>query len=139
MPVLPNPRHERFAQELAKGKSASEAYKLAGYKANDGNAATLKGNQRVLERVAELQKQAAARTGVTVERLTDDLLRIAAKAEADGSSSGLNAARQACMDVAKLNGLIIDKAEVAQTIRDVSDEPLSADEWAEQHAGEVAH
>ena len=26
MPVLPNPRHERFAQELAKGKSADAAY-----------------------------------------------------------------------------------------------------------------
>jgi len=30
MPALGNPRHERFAQELAKGKTADEAYEIAG-------------------------------------------------------------------------------------------------------------
>jgi phage terminase small subunit len=34
MPVLSNPKHERFAQELAKGKTADEAYQLAGCKPN---------------------------------------------------------------------------------------------------------
>lgn len=53
MPAL-NPKHELFAQELAKGKSADEAYQLAGYKANRGNAATLKQNQSILDRVSEL-------------------------------------------------------------------------------------
>ena len=37
---LKNPRHERYAQELAKGKSQAEAYEAAGYKpsrsASDG-------------------------------------------------------------------------------------------------------
>lgn len=55
MPVLANARHERFAQELAKGKTADEAYQLAGYKPNRGNASTLKANQSVLDRVAELK------------------------------------------------------------------------------------
>ena len=32
MPALTNPKHERFAQELAKGKPAYEAYVLAGHK-----------------------------------------------------------------------------------------------------------
>lgn len=54
MPILKNPRHERFAQELASGKHASEAYVIAGYKANDGNASTLKSDQRVSKRVEEL-------------------------------------------------------------------------------------
>jgi hypothetical protein len=31
MGILTNPRHELFVQELAKGKSASEAYATAGY------------------------------------------------------------------------------------------------------------
>lgn len=69
MPVLTNPRHEVFAQELAKGKTATEAYVLAGYKANDGNAATLKGNQSISSRVAELQERGAKRVEVTVESL----------------------------------------------------------------------
>jgi len=38
-----NLRHERFAQALAQGKTANEAYALAGYKANDGSASRLKG------------------------------------------------------------------------------------------------
>ena len=42
MPTLRNPRHERFAQELATGKTADAAYVLAGYKENRSNAARLK-------------------------------------------------------------------------------------------------
>lgn len=57
MPTLTNSRHERFAQELAKGKSASEAYTLAGFKPNTGNASTLKGTQSILKRVAEIQAE----------------------------------------------------------------------------------
>jgi len=37
MPVLKNPRHERFAQLLASGKSGTAAYELAGYKPSDSN------------------------------------------------------------------------------------------------------
>ena len=54
VPVLDNQRHERFAQELAKGKTADEAYQLAGYKPNRGNATTPKANQSIAARVAEL-------------------------------------------------------------------------------------
>lgn len=59
MPILDNARHERFAQELAKGATADEAYQLAGYKANRGNASTLKANQNILDRVAELKTAVA--------------------------------------------------------------------------------
>ncbi|MDI4239580.1 hypothetical protein OZ411_43140 [Bradyrhizobium sp. Arg237L] len=38
MRVLTNTKQERFAQELAKGKIADEAYQLAGCKPNRGNA-----------------------------------------------------------------------------------------------------
>jgi hypothetical protein len=33
MPPLDNPRWERFAQQLVKGKSQTEAYRNAGYRA----------------------------------------------------------------------------------------------------------
>lgn len=54
MAGLSNPRHERFAQELANGKTAEEAHRIAGFKPNRGNAATLKQNQSILYRVAEI-------------------------------------------------------------------------------------
>ncbi len=37
MGILPNARHERFAQNVVKGMSATEAYEKAGYKPNDGS------------------------------------------------------------------------------------------------------
>ncbi|WP_130225106.1 hypothetical protein [Bradyrhizobium sp. Leo121] len=37
MPILKNSKHERFAQDLAKGKTADEAYVLAGHQENRGN------------------------------------------------------------------------------------------------------
>jgi hypothetical protein len=47
MPILSNPRHERFAQELANGKTASDAYTAAGYKPSRANASTLRTNQNI--------------------------------------------------------------------------------------------
>jgi phage terminase small subunit len=77
LPVLSNPKHERFAQELAKGKTATEAYQLAGYAPNDGNAARLKGNDRIEARLSELQQRSAAKTEITVASITERLLAIA--------------------------------------------------------------
>jgi len=41
MPALKNPRHEAFAQALARGASASAAYGQVGFKPHRANAATL--------------------------------------------------------------------------------------------------
>lgn len=112
MPMLSNAKHERFCQELAKGKSANEAYVLAGYAQNDGNAIRLKGNERILARVAELLGRAAVRAELTVATVADNLLRIAEKAEALGEAAGLNVAKAAWMDAAKVSGLIVEKKEV---------------------------
>lgn len=116
MPALQNPKHERFAQELAKGKSASEAYVLAGYKPNDGNAATLKGNQRVLDRVAEIVDRATVRTEITLASLMEEAAEIQRAALKANQHSAAVAALTA---KAKLAGLWIDKAE--NTNRNVVD------------------
>jgi len=112
MPVLENPRHERFAQELAKGKQAEDAYAIAGFKPHRQNAHRMMTKDDISRRVSELQERAATRTVVTVASITEDLLRIAAKAEALESPAALNVARNAKMDAAKLNGLVIDRKEV---------------------------
>jgi phage terminase small subunit len=77
MGLLANPRHERFAQALAEGKTATEAYVLAGYKANDGNASRLKGNERILARAQEIVGRAAERAEVSLERTLRELAAIA--------------------------------------------------------------
>ncbi len=73
MPILKNPRHEKFAQNIAKGMSAAEAYKKAGYKPNDGSAGRLHRKAQVKGRVAELQNRAAEKTGYTIVKATTEL------------------------------------------------------------------
>lgn len=83
MPVLPNPKHERFAQELAKGKTADEAYSFAGYRENHGNAGSLRRQQHISIRVAELLTRAqqieVAATERAIERLAISKERVLAE------------------------------------------------------------
>lgn len=111
MPALDNPKHERFAQELAKGKTADEAYAEAGYKADRGNASRLTAKDNVRTRVAEIQERAAIRVEINVADITKRLLAIATKAEGKDEAPMLNVARASLMDAAKLNGLVVEKQE----------------------------
>jgi phage terminase small subunit len=118
---LKNARQERFAQELAKGQSQVEAYRIAGYKPNETHASRLVRNGKVAERVAELKAKAAEKTTVTAADITQRLLKIAEKGEKDGGSAMLAVARASLMDVAKLNGWIVDKST-----RELSPEQMAA-------------
>jgi hypothetical protein len=55
MRALSNPKHERFAQEVVNGASASEAYKRAGYRPNRGDASILRNRPTIIRRIADLQ------------------------------------------------------------------------------------
>ena len=77
MPALSNPKHERFASELAKGKTAEEAYKIAGYKPSIKNAHRLKANEGIRARVDEILNRAAKKVSATIERTLEELVKIA--------------------------------------------------------------
>lgn len=116
MSALTNAKHERFAQEIAKGASQKDAYITAGYKAgNDAaayaSASRLLSDARISARVAEIMERAATRVEISVASTTEALLRIAMKAESLGEAAGLQAARAAHMDAAKLNGLVVDRTD----------------------------
>lgn len=115
MPALANAKHERFAQLLAKGKTATEAYTEAGYAGDRTAASRLSTNVNIQTRLAELLERAAARTEITVASITERLLKIATKGEASADAPLLAVARASLMDAAKLNGLVVDKSAVAQT------------------------
>lgn len=76
MPVLKNSRHERFAQELASGKTATEAFRIAGYRPNDGNCGRLKKKEQISTRVAEILDGAARRVEITRAKVLEELSRI---------------------------------------------------------------
>ena len=109
MPALENRKHELFAQALAKGESASAAYVAAGYSQNDGNAIRLKGNEKVIARVSELQERAAIKVEKTVADLVSMLDEDRALAR---SLEQPSAAISAVMGMGKLLGLVRDKTEL---------------------------
>lgn len=117
MPALTNSRHERFAQELAKGKSQSEAYEAAGYNPSRSAAARLAADVNICERVASIQDRAAIRAEITVAEITARLLNIATKGESSTEAPMLSVARASLMDAAKLNGLIVDTSKVEAEVK----------------------
>jgi phage terminase small subunit len=76
MPLLPNAAHEIFAQNVARGKSQTEAYVIAGYAENQGNSSTLAADPQVAKRINEIKSVAAARASVSAERVLAELARI---------------------------------------------------------------
>jgi hypothetical protein len=72
MGEIQNPRHGRFAQELAAANPADAAYEAAGYRKHRGNAARLSANEHVKERVKEIQAIGAERAAVTVQSLIEE-------------------------------------------------------------------
>lgn len=111
--TLSNTRHEKFAQELAQGRSADEAYKLAGFKAHRGNASRLSANENILRRVSELQFKAALKVEASVEGLATELEQARQIALSERQAS---AAVQATMGKAKLFGLGKETRRIEGTV-----------------------
>ena len=109
MPILTNARHERFAQEVAKGKSATEAYATAGYREHRQNAARMMTNDAVQQRVAELQAVGARRTEITIGTLIDEAeeARLLARDVAQPGAMAI-----ATKLKAELSGKLVKKVEV---------------------------
>lgn len=117
MPVLKNARHEKFAQELAKGKTADDAYVAAGFKPNRHNAAALARKQHISTRVAEIQSKAVKRAEITVQSLADELEEARALALTEKQTS---AAVSATMGKAKLFGLGSETRKLSGTLQIVT-------------------
>jgi hypothetical protein len=105
---LKNPRHERFAQELAKGKSQGQAYRDAGYEGDETAACRLSKNVKVRDRIEELKARAAARVEVTVADIARQLDEDREFAKECGQAG---AAVSASLGKAKVLGLIVDRQE----------------------------
>ena len=59
MPVLKNPRHERFAQLLASGKTATDAHEKVGFKRSRFNASHLAARPGIGARIQQITTVAA--------------------------------------------------------------------------------
>jgi hypothetical protein len=130
VPILENQRHELFAQEIAKGKSASEAYISSGYKPSRKNASRLKAKEDINARVGELQAASAASAVITIESICAELDQANAVAREKGQAAAMVSASALR---AKLAGLLRDRVEVGnpgdfddcQTIEAIADRMLA--------------
>jgi len=118
MPVLPNPRHEAFAQAIfngivgAKGGATSqaEAYRRAGYHVSNGNSARACASRLLTfangigERIEELQAQAAERTQESADKCVQELNQLRKDAHSD---KAYGAAVAAVMGKAKILNLVV--------------------------------
>jgi hypothetical protein len=119
MPVLRNPRHERFAQLLAGGKSAKDAYAAAGYKPSDSNGAWLARKEEISSRVAEISNETLEReratAAVAAERAVVTRQSLIEKAEAiyqQAKEAGQTAAAvSALKEIGVLSGIRIERSE----------------------------
>jgi len=134
VPALDNPRHERFAQELAKGKTAADAYVSAGYQESRSAASRLSTNVNIVARVAEIQDRSAIRTEITLQSLMEEAGEIQRAAMASNQHSAAVAALTA---KAKLAGLWIERSENENTNTSyvVSGEPIDdVAAWEAEHS-----
>lgn len=129
MPVLSNPRHERFAQEMAKGSTGRDAYLSSGYDcqpaAADVNASKLLRHTKVAARIAELQEGGAKRAQVTVESLLDEAEQVRALAVA---AEQYPAAIAAIREKGVLSGKRVERSERGMPGEFADIENMSADE-----------
>lgn len=130
MPVLANARHERFAQELAKGKSQADAYQAAGYEPSEPNASRLTRNDKVQKRVAELQARAVENVLLTREWVLEQLVDNASKAKAAGDFGPSN---QALNLLGKELGMFVERTENVNIEHVVSDDLPTPEQWEAEH------
>jgi hypothetical protein len=125
MPPLPNPRHERYAQEFFKGLTNGitqhDAYKAAGYLPSNKNSAKACASRlmvtianRVKELQAESNKRLAIKTDFSRTRVGERLDKASRLAEAQGNAAAMVSSE---LGIAKVFGLEQEQQGQAQGLK----------------------
>lgn len=154
MPILDNAQHEKFVQELVKGKGNGEAYIAAGYKAKNVAVASACATKllkiaQIAARIAELQKKAEDKAVLTktwvIKRLVENVERAMtaiAVTDREGEATGEykyegSVANRALELLGKELGMFVDRKEVGLP-GDFDDmTPAELDAYIEAEAPEV--
>ena len=128
-----NTRQELFCRLIAEGRSQYESYTEAGYKATtrgvaDAEACKLLKAPKIVARVKEIQAENALAARISVASVTKMYLAIYDKAMANDD---LGPATAAVTGVAKLHGLVIDRAQIEAVIRKPSFDPNAEETMSE--------
>jgi phage terminase small subunit len=106
-------RQQRFVDEYLIDLNATQAAIRAGYSAKTAKQAgsRMLTNVDVTASVNKAMGRRAQKLEITAASITTRLIQIADKAQTLDGASGLSVARQSMMDVAKLNGLVVETHE----------------------------
>jgi hypothetical protein len=107
MPALNDFKHEYFAQLCVEGHPLEDAYQVAGFNPNPGNARRLAKRVAVNARIAELTSEAEAKLAPSLDNISKRLFALAETATLNPDRRDLGLARQALMDIAKLHGIFV--------------------------------
>lgn len=127
MPVLKNARHERFAQELAKGSTQEEAYQAAGYSMKGARANAcrlLTANDSIAARVTELKGRAAEKVEWGIADAVRELEEARSLAFQVGQASAAVAATRAKLEALGLKPA--DKLEHSGSLTVTHEDRLKA-------------
>ena len=107
------PRQQRFIEEYLADLNATQAAIRAGYSARTAAdiGRQLLRKTPVARAIQSAQAKRSERLEITVDSITNRLMNIADKAEGMSMPAALSVARQSLMDIAKLNGLVIESHE----------------------------
>lgn len=109
MPVLKNPKHERFAQEIAKGTDRREAYALIGLKPDAHQGVIDKLYRHCKQRIDQIMRAGATKAGTTTQRVMQMLENNYEMAVAKGDMAGANKAAEL---IGKQLGMFVERKEV---------------------------
>jgi hypothetical protein len=129
MPTLKNAQHEKFVQEIVKGKSQGDAYLAAGYKAKNelvasAAATRLLKDVKIVARLSELQRKAEEKVVIdrawVLHRLVENVERAMtarAAVDEDGNPVGVykyegSVANRALELLGKEMGMFVDRKEI---------------------------
>jgi len=104
-------RQQRFVDEYLIDLNATQAATRAGYAKPNQQGPRLLVNVGVRAEINKRQSVRAEKMEITAASITARLIAIADKAEKMNGPSALSVARQSMMDVAKLNGLVVEGHE----------------------------
>ena len=102
MPLLPNPRHEAFAQARAQGARLEIAYEDAGFAAGQGHASRLAAQPDVAARIAEIRQEQADLHAARPHAVIAALLKVAKANESADSAAAIKEVRLTLLEVDRL-------------------------------------
>jgi phage terminase small subunit len=128
------PKQYKFIQEYCASGNATESAKRAGYSEKTAYSIGQENLNKpeIAAAIGKERQKHAERCAVTIESLTDKLNQVYDMAIVEKQAS---AAGTAVMGIAKLHGLIIDKAErkEVEEFAEVSEKRADPEAWATKH------